>query len=99
MSANASLQFQRVEEKGWRRGLGNLLQGEYSAWFKSSRWWKHIILWFAIINGMMGIMIYATAEAAKDGEEGPTNPFHVRPLRRDVRRLWGDDHHAAGPGR
>ncbi len=71
MSVNASVQLRRVEEKGWRRGLGNLLQGEYSAWFKSSRWWKHIILWFAIINGMMGMMIYATARAAKDGNDGP----------------------------
>jgi ABC-2 type transport system permease protein len=71
MSANVSIPFQRVGEKGWRRGLGNLLQGEYSAWFKSSRWWKHLIVWFAIINVMMGIMIYATAEAAKDGNEGP----------------------------
>jgi ABC-2 type transport system permease protein len=71
MSTNASVQFQIVREKGWRRGLGNLLQGEYSAWFKSSRWWKHLLLWFAIINVMMGIMIYATAEAAKDGSEGP----------------------------
>jgi ABC-2 type transport system permease protein len=71
MSANASLQLQGVEEKGWRRGLGNLMQGEYSAWFKSSRWWKHILIWFVIINGMMGTMIYATAEAAKDGSEGP----------------------------
>ena len=71
MSANVSVPFKRVEEKGWRRGLGNLLQGEYSAWFKSSRWWKHLILWFAIINGMMGMMIYATARAAKDGNDGP----------------------------
>ena len=71
MSANVSVPFKRVEEKGWRRGLGNLLQGEYSAWFKSSRWWKHLILWFAIINGMMGMMIYATAQAAKDGNDGP----------------------------
>jgi ABC-2 type transport system permease protein len=71
MSANASVQFQLVKEKGWRRGLGNLLRGEYSAWFKSSRWWKHLILWFSIINVMMGMMIYATAEAAKDGNEGP----------------------------
>jgi len=71
MSANASGQFQLVKEKGWRRGLGNLLQGEYSAWFKSSRWWKQLLMWVAIINGMMGTMIYATAEAAKDGTEGP----------------------------
>ena len=71
MSGNALGQFQLVEEKGWRRGLGNLLQGEYSAWFKSSRWWKHLLMWFAIINGMMGMMIYATARAAKDGNAGP----------------------------
>jgi ABC-2 type transport system permease protein len=28
-------------------------------------------VWLAIINGMMGIMIIATAEAARDGNEGP----------------------------
>jgi ABC-2 type transport system permease protein len=71
MSANASGQFQLVKEKGWRRGLGNLLQGEYSAWFKSSRWWKHLILWFSIVNLMMVTMLIATVEAAKDGNEGP----------------------------
>lgn len=71
MSTNALGQFQLVKEKGWRRGLGNLLQGEYSAWFKSSRWWKHLLMWFSIINGMMGMMIYATARAAKDGNDGP----------------------------
>jgi ABC-2 type transport system permease protein len=71
MSANASVQFQLVKEKGWRRGLGNLLQGEYSAWFRSSRWWKQLTLWVVIINGMMGIMIYATVDAAKSGQEGP----------------------------
>ena len=71
MSANASVQFQAVEEKGWKRGLGNLLHGEYSAWFKSSRWWKHLIMWFSIINLMMVIMIIASAQAAKGGEEGP----------------------------
>jgi len=71
MSANASAQFQVVREKGWRRGLGNLLQGEYSAWFKSSRWWKHLILWLSIINVMMVIMLIASAKAAKDGNDGP----------------------------
>jgi len=71
MSATASSQFQLVKEKGWRRGMGNLLQGEYSSWFKSSRWWKHLLIWISIINGMMGIMVYAAADAAKDGDEGP----------------------------
>src|SRR5512146_535014 len=71
MSANVSVTFKRVEEKGWRRGLGNLLQGEYSAWFKSSKWWKHLVMWFSIINLMMIIMIIASANAAKDGGEAP----------------------------
>ncbi len=71
MSANASVQLQRVREKGWMRGLGNLLQGEYSAWFKSSRWWKHILMWFSIINVMMIFMMIASAKAAEDGEAGP----------------------------
>jgi len=71
MSATTAGQFQSIKEKGWRRGLGNLLRGEYSAWFKSSRWWKQLIVWLAIINGMMVIMIYAAADAAKSGHDGP----------------------------
>jgi len=71
MSTTTSSQFQFVNEIGWRRGLGNLLQGEYSSWFKSSRWWKHLLMWFSIINVWMGIMIYAAVDAAKDGGDGP----------------------------
>jgi ABC-2 type transport system permease protein len=71
MSATTSVQIRRVQEKGWRRGLGNLLQGEYSAWFKSSRWWKHLLIWFAIVNVMMGIMVIASTEEAKKGNVGP----------------------------
>src|SRR5512146_1426187 len=71
MSATALGQIQLVEEKGWRRGLGNLLQGEYSAWFKSSRWWKQLLLWISIINGMMILMMIATVKAAEDGNDGP----------------------------
>lgn len=71
MNANASDQLQLVNEKGWRRGLGNLLRGEYSAWFKSSRWWKHIVMWFSIINVMMMIMVFASADAAQKGFDGP----------------------------
>ena len=71
MSISRSGQLQLVQEKGWRRGLSNLLRGEYSAWFKSSKWWKHLLLWFSIINVMMIFMIIASADAARDGEEGP----------------------------
>ena len=68
MNTNTLGQFQLVRETGWRRGLGNLLQGEWSSWFKSSRWWKHLIVWFSVINVMMGIMIIASV---KEGGDGP----------------------------
>jgi ABC-2 type transport system permease protein len=71
MSANTLGPLQLVRENGWKRGLSNLLSGEYSAWFKSSRWWKHLLIWFAIINGMMGLMVIASDEAARDGNDGP----------------------------
>ncbi len=71
MSATVSDQFQLVKEKGWRRGLGNLLQGEYSAWFRTSRWWKHLILWFSIINFIMAILVLVADKAAKEGGEAP----------------------------
>jgi ABC-2 type transport system permease protein len=47
------------------------LRGEYSSWFKSSRWLKHILMWFSIVNVMMLIMIIAAADAAKEGHDGP----------------------------
>jgi ABC-2 type transport system permease protein len=71
MSAQTAGEFQLLRETGWKRGLGNLVQGETSAWFRSSRWWKHLLMWFSIINVMMIIMLIATVEAAKDGNEGP----------------------------
>jgi ABC-2 type transport system permease protein len=71
MSANTAVQLVPVREKGWKRGLGNLLHGEYSAWFKSSKWWKHTILWVLIINMMMSFMLIAASKAAIDGEDGP----------------------------
>ncbi len=64
-------QFQLIQERGWKSGLGNLIRGEFSNWFGSSRWIKHLIMWFCIINLMMIIMIYASGEAAKEGAEGP----------------------------
>jgi ABC-2 type transport system permease protein len=61
-TASGNVQFQMVKERGWRRGLGNLLQGEFSSWFKSSRWWKHVIVWLVIVNMFMVIFVYAAAE-------------------------------------
>jgi ABC-2 type transport system permease protein len=71
MSTGGNVQFEMVEESGWRRGLGNLLRGELSSWFRSSRWWKHLIVWLVIVNMFMVIFVYAASESAKEGGEGP----------------------------
>ena len=68
-------QFQMVEERGWQRGLGNLLQGELSSWFKSTRWLKQILLWLLIINLLLFFTVIGLNEATKDavaaGEQPP----------------------------
>ena len=68
-------QFQTVEERGWRRGLGNLLQGELSSWFKTTRWLKQITLWLLIINLILFLTVIglnqATKEALAAGEPPP----------------------------
>jgi ABC-2 type transport system permease protein len=48
MSTNEILQH--VDERGWRRGLDNLLKGESSAWFRSRKWWVHSLMWLLCIN-------------------------------------------------
>jgi ABC-2 type transport system permease protein len=71
VSNESNKQFQMVQGRGWTRGLGNLVRGEFSNWFKSSRWWKQLIIWFLIVDAMMGTMVYASDRAAQDGQEGP----------------------------
>ena len=71
MSIQPNNQFRLVQERGWQRGLRNLLRGEVSSWFRSSRWWKQLLMWFSIIDVMMAIMTYASKRAAQDGGEGP----------------------------
>jgi ABC-2 type transport system permease protein len=73
MSANTV--FNLVDERGWRRGLGNMTKGQLSGWFKSSRWWRHSLIWLACVNV---ILFFATigfkraaADAAAAGEPPP----------------------------
>jgi ABC-2 type transport system permease protein len=45
-----------VTGTGWRRGLDNLLHGEFTQWFGTRMWWVQILIWFACIN-----LVYLTA--------------------------------------
>ncbi len=72
LNPDKSSQFQLVQEEGWKRGLGNLLRGELSRWFASSRWWKQLVLWIGAVNLMMLIMAFAAQE---EGGKGPNFLF------------------------
>jgi ABC-2 type transport system permease protein len=64
-----------VHESGWQRGLGNLLRGELSRWFKSRKVWLHTLMWLLIINLILFFttigLSEATKEAAAAGEPPP----------------------------
>jgi ABC-2 type transport system permease protein len=72
---SADTVFDLVDEHGWRRGLGNLMKGQFSGWFKSSKWWRHGLIWLAVINLILFFATVGLKEAAKDaaaaGEPAP----------------------------
>ena len=71
MSTSGNVQFQMVQERGWRRGLGNLLRGEFSSWFKSTRWLKHLVVWVLAINSMMAIMAMPRQRPPEPNRKAP----------------------------
>ncbi|MEJ2759396.1 MAG: hypothetical protein P8046_13025, partial [Anaerolineales bacterium] len=63
MSSTNNSQFQLVDERGWQRGMGNLLRGELSSWFETKRWLKQIVLWFFIVNLILFFTTVGLADA------------------------------------
>ena len=59
---------------GWSAGMGNLLERELSAWFRTSRWWKYSLGWMALINGM--VFIFPTIAGVAEGS-GATDPYRT----------------------
>jgi len=52
--------FEMVQERGWRRGLRNLLDNEFARWWKTRRWWGQCLIWGGIIGFMMGAVVFGT---------------------------------------
>ena len=46
-----------VSERGWRRGLNNLLDNEFGRWWRTRRWWVQALIWVGIIGFLMGSII------------------------------------------
>jgi ABC-2 type transport system permease protein len=58
MTANSG--FVPVQERGWRRGLNNLLRAGFAEWWATSTWWTHALIWSGVFNLMLaGIVLGA----------------------------------------
>lgn len=53
--------FPVAQEKGWRRGLRNLLRLELGRWWQTRRWWLLVLLWTALVPGLLAAMMAAEA--------------------------------------
>jgi ABC-2 type transport system permease protein len=49
--------FIRKEGTGWSRGLDNVLGAELGRWFRTRRWWTQILIWAAIINAVLALVV------------------------------------------
>jgi ABC-2 type transport system permease protein len=45
--------LQAVNERGWRRGLANLLRNENRMWWGTRKWLVHLLLWLIVLNGLI----------------------------------------------
>lgn len=72
LAARQSLQPTR--EGGRMGGFGNLFSKEMGEWFGTRRWIRHLIIWLAIINGMIAFVLVVSAREAASQAAGNTPP-------------------------
>ncbi len=60
-----------VRETGWRSGFANLLSKETGAWWRTRGWLIQTIIWVAIMDGILAMLLFAVPEsdAAASGFE------------------------------
>jgi ABC-2 type transport system permease protein len=61
-------QMQLVTERGWQRGLNNLLRGELASWFGRRRWLTNSLMWIAMIDLILLITLVQTRSEGIDFE-------------------------------
>src|SRR5215216_329010 len=57
MAANA-LPLLPIPPAGWTSGLANLLRKELHAWWGTRFWLVQSAIWLAVINGIMGLILW-----------------------------------------
>ncbi len=67
MTANS--EFELRQESGWRRGLGNLMDAGFAAWWSTDLWWVQTLLWTGIINVILAGLLWGAQ--AFEPQEAP----------------------------
>lgn len=71
-SAPAAPPLQRLDQRGAQRGFANLLRKELATWTRTRSGWVQLVLWLAILNGLMTLPLVFMREMFA-GEMG--SPF------------------------
>jgi ABC-2 type transport system permease protein len=53
----SNVEFQEVTDKGQLQGFRNLLSKENRLWWRTNRWWMQTLIWLAITNGILFMVI------------------------------------------
>ena len=51
--------FVLVNERGWRRGFGNMLRSELSRWWGTRMWWIQCLIWGGMIGFVVGAILFS----------------------------------------
>lgn len=67
--------FQLKEGAGWSRGLDNLLHAEVGRWFRTRKWWVQILIWAAVINSILALVVISEDTGGSSGMAMLVNVF------------------------
>ena len=57
MSGNS--EFIVVSERGWRRGLANMLNSEMARWWLTKMWWIQCLIWLGTVGFIITMILFA----------------------------------------
>jgi ABC-2 type transport system permease protein len=58
--------FEMVAERGWSRGLSNLLRSGLARWFKTRMWLIQSLVWGGIVGFLLGTILFGQAAADRE---------------------------------
>jgi ABC-2 type transport system permease protein len=56
--------LQPVEARGWTAGFANLLAKENGSWWKTRRWLAVALIWLAVWNGLLAVILWVIPQMA-----------------------------------